>query len=70
MNMVRTRCSFKGMEESRVLRTLLIPHVGLHSLSLNRMYTLFRVDEYGFMRRINRDYSLEIIPGPHPWIPA
>lgn len=70
MNIVRTRCSFKGAEESKVVRTLLIPHVGLKSLSLNRMYTLFRVDEYGFMLRINKDYSLEIIPGRHPWISA
>lgn len=70
MNIVRTRCSFKGAEESKVVRTLLIPHVGLQSLSLNRMYTLFRVDEYGFMRMMSKDYSLEIIPGPHPWISA
>lgn len=70
MNIVRTRCSFKGAEESKVVRTLLIPHVGLQSLSLNRMYTLFRVDEYGFMRMISKDYSLEVVPGRHPWIPA
>lgn len=70
MNIVRTRCSFKGAEESKVVRTLPIPHVGLKSLSLNRMYTLFRVDEYGFMRMISKDYSLEVVPGRHPWIPA
>lgn len=70
MNIVRARCSFKGADESKVVRTLLIPHVGTNSLSLNRMYTLFRVDEYGSMRRAGKDYSLEIIPGRHPWIPV
>jgi len=70
MNIVRTRCSLTGAEESRTVRTLFIPHVGLQSLSLNRMYTLFRVDEYGCMLMINKDYSLEVVPGRHPWIPA